>query len=58
MYSNAKQSFCNTVLGMALATVASAQQILPFPPTPSASTAGLTMEDSDLQEARRAEAPG
>ena len=34
------------VLGAAFAPTAGAQEILPFPPTPSASTAGLTMQDS------------
>ena len=43
-----------TVLGLALgavcATTAGAQEILPFPPTPSASTAGLTMQDSTYKK--------
>ena len=43
-----------TVLGLALgavcATTAGAQEILPFPPTPSASTAGLTMKDSTYKK--------
>ena len=43
-----------TVLGLALGAVcaptAGAQEILPFPPTPSASTAGLTMEDSTYKK--------
>jgi hypothetical protein len=30
----------------AIASTAGAQEVLPFPPTPSASTAGLTMQDS------------
>ena len=34
------------VLGTAIAPKAKAQEVLPFPPTPSASTAGLTMQDS------------
>ena len=34
------------VLGLAFTTHAIAQEVLPFPPTPSASTAGLTMKDS------------
>ena len=34
------------VLGMAFASGAGAQEILPFPPAPSGSTAGLTMKDS------------
>ena len=33
-------------LGAVFALTAGAQEILPFPPTPSASTAGLTMQDS------------
>jgi arylsulfatase A-like enzyme len=33
-------------LGAAVASDAKAQEILPFPPTPSGSTAGLTMKDS------------
>jgi arylsulfatase A-like enzyme len=33
-------------LGMACAATATAQEVLPFPPTPSGSTAGLTMQDS------------
>jgi arylsulfatase len=33
-------------LGAAFAPTAGAQEVLPFPPTPSASTAGLTMKDS------------
>ena len=36
----------NLVLGALWAPVAGAQEVLPFPPTPSASTAGLTMKDS------------
>jgi arylsulfatase len=43
-----------TILLFALATVfaanARAQEVLPFPPTPSASTAGLTMQDSTYQK--------
>ena len=39
-------NFCSAALVMVLSTLASAQEILPFPPTPSASTAGLTMQDS------------
>jgi len=33
------------VLGSLLAVPARSQEVLPFPPTPSASTAGLTMQD-------------
>ena len=43
-----------TVLGLALgavcATTARAQEILPFPPAPSGSTAGLTMKDSTYKK--------
>ena len=43
-----------SVLGLALgavcATTAGAQEILPFPPTPSASSAGLTMKDSTYKK--------
>ena len=34
------------VLGMVFAATVTAQEVLPFPPAPSASTAGLTMQDS------------
>ena len=34
------------VLALCAASPASAQEVLPFPPTPSASTPGLTMKDS------------
>jgi arylsulfatase A-like enzyme len=34
------------LIGAAIPTAAIAQEVLPFPPTPSASTAGLTMKDS------------
>src|SRR4030095_16752842 len=34
------------VPGAAFAPAVLAQEVLPFPPTPSASTAGLTMQDS------------
>ena len=54
-------STLKAAVGLSLAVlfspVASAQEILPFPPTPSASTAALTMTGLRLQEARRAEAP-
>src|SRR3984957_17028780 len=43
-----------TVLSLALGTFitspAGAQEVLPFPPTPSASTAGLTMSTSTYQK--------
>jgi arylsulfatase len=35
---------------LSLAAPANGQEILPFPPTPSASTAGLTMQDSIYQK--------
>ena len=38
------------VLGVLLAAAASAQEILPFPPTPSGSKAGLTMESSTYRK--------
>ena len=37
-------------LSMLFAATASAQEVLPFPPTPSASTAGLTMQDSTYKK--------
>src|ERR1017187_486975 len=37
-------------LGGAIALPAGAQEVLPFPPTPSASTAGLTMQDSTFKK--------
>lgn len=37
---------CGLTLALAIARSADAQEILPFPPTPSASTAGLSMQDS------------
>ena len=40
----------NLALGAVFAPVIAAQEILPFPPTPSASTAGLTMEDSTYKK--------
>ncbi|MEI7941444.1 MAG: sulfatase-like hydrolase/transferase, partial [Verrucomicrobiota bacterium] len=38
------------VLGASAALSTGAQEILPFPPTPSASTAGLTMQDSTYKK--------
>ena len=38
------------VLGSLLAVPARSQEVLPFPPTPSASTPGLTMQDSIYQK--------
>ena len=37
-------------LSMVFAATASSQEVLPFPPTPSASTAGLTMQDSTYKK--------
>jgi len=37
-------------LGSAFASTAIAQEILPFPPTPSGSTAGLTIQDSTYKK--------
>ena len=34
------------MLALCAVSLASAQEVLPFPPTPSASTPGLTMKDS------------
>ena len=49
IWCKAVRLFC-TILGMAYGTIVSAQEILPFPPTPSASTAGLTMKDSTYKK--------
>ena len=38
------------MLGTLLTTVAIAQEVLPFPPTPSASTPGLTIQDSTYKK--------
>jgi arylsulfatase A-like enzyme len=38
------------LVGALIATAAIAQEVLPFPPTPSASRAGLTMQDSTYQK--------
>jgi arylsulfatase A-like enzyme len=38
------------LLGALIATAAIAQEVLPFPPTPSASRAGLTIQDSTYQK--------
>jgi len=43
-------SILTLALGMVFAATAGAQEILPFPPTPSASTAGLTMKDSTYKK--------
>ena len=48
---NAKPpSFFGAILSLLFATAASAQEILPFPPTPSASKAGLTIETSTYKK--------
>ena len=46
MKINAILSALGLALGTLLRLTAGAQEILPFPPTPSASVAGLTMQDS------------
>ena len=51
MKFNAISSFCSAISGMLFATAASAQEILPFPPTPSASKAGLTIETPPTRSA-------
>ena len=50
MKRNTILTVANLVLGGVFAHVAGAQEILPFPPTPSASTAGLTMKDSTYKK--------
>jgi len=50
MPHNVKSSLCPALLAMAFATATSAQEILPFPPTPSGSKAGLTMESSTYKK--------
>ena len=48
MMKRSRALFATVSLGLvaALAPIAVAQEVLPFPPTPSASTPGLTMQDS------------
>jgi arylsulfatase A-like enzyme len=46
MKRNTILTVANLMLGGTFAHIAGAQEVLPFPPAPSASTAGLTMEDS------------
>jgi len=50
MQRKATFSFCGAILSMVIAIGASAQEILPFPPTPSASKAGLTIQDSTYKK--------
>ena len=50
MPHNHKSSLCAALLAMAFATATSAQEVLPFPPTPSGSKAGLTMESSTYKK--------
>lgn len=50
MQRKATSSFCAAILSMVLAMGASAQEILPFPPTLSGSKAGLTMETSTYKK--------
>src|SRR5271157_4928027 len=50
MKRNTILTLANLVLGALFAPMAGAQEILPFPPTASASTAGLTMKDSTYKK--------
>jgi hypothetical protein len=49
MRTNTSLAAFSFVLGAAFASPAGAQEILPFPPMPSASTAGITLQDSIYQ---------
>jgi arylsulfatase A-like enzyme len=50
MASNTYLAFLGVALAALLAPTAASQEVLPFPPTPSASTAGLTMQDSTYKK--------
>ena len=50
MKRNTVFAVISLLLAALFAPFAVAQEILPFPPTPSASTAGLTMEDSTYKK--------
>jgi hypothetical protein len=50
MKTNTLLSILSLALGAGLAPTARAQEILPFPPAPSGSTAGLTMQDSSYMK--------
>jgi arylsulfatase len=50
MKINVLLSVLSFVLGAGLASMSAAQEILPFPPTPSGSAAGLTMQDSTYKK--------
>jgi arylsulfatase len=50
MKRNVTLTLANLALGGLFAPMVAAQEILPFPPTPSASTAGLTMKDSTYKK--------
>ncbi len=50
MKTNTLLSILSLALGAGLAPTARAQEILPFPPAPSGSTAGLTMQDSSYKK--------
>jgi arylsulfatase A-like enzyme len=50
MKSNAILTALNLALGALFAPMAGAQEILPFPPTPSGSTPGLTIQDSTYKK--------
>jgi len=49
MRINSVLAVLSLALGNAFALTADAQEILPFPPTPSGSTPGLTIQDSTSQ---------
>jgi arylsulfatase len=50
MKSNAMRSILGLALSALFAPVSSAQEILPFPPAPSGSTPGLTIQDSTYKK--------
>ena len=50
MKPNAMQSILGLALSAIFAPVSSAQEILPFPPAPSGSTPGLTIQDSTYKK--------
>ena len=50
MKRNTLLTVLSLALGALFAATAGAQEVLPFPPAPSASKAGLTMEDSTYKK--------
>ncbi len=50
MKINTLSAFFSLALGVQFASMAGAQEILPFPPVPSGSTAGLTIQDSTYKK--------